>query len=148
MQQRSGSHTVFQLQVRLVFCTKSRYRVLRGEVQECCRDLIRQVCDGLNIGILKGVVSADHVHLHWAVAQPRSYRPKHSVSEIVRRLKGRSARKLLQEYPSLKQRYWGGHFWGIGYGAWSTGEITEEIVNESLEHHRHGPNGPENFILE
>jgi putative transposase len=39
------------------------------------------------------------------------------VSEIVRRLKGRSARKLLQEYPHLKKRYWGGHFWGIGYGS-------------------------------
>ena len=153
MKQRSGSHTVFQLQVHVVFCTKYRYRVLRGEVQERCRDLIRQVCDGLDIRILKGVGSADHVHLHRAEDQPSSYRPKHSVSEIVRRLKGRSARKLLQEYPSLKQRYCGGlaisrRLWGIGYGAWSTGEITEEVINAYLEHHRHRPNGPENFILE
>lgn len=156
MKQRRGSHSVYQLQVHLVFCTKYRYRVLRGEIgdgtspQERCRDLIRQVCDGLDVRIIKGVVSADwrcsiaFVHLHL------SYPAKHSVSEIVRRLKGRSARKLLQEYPSLKKRYWGGHFWGIGYGAWSTGEITDQIVNEYLEHHRHGerPNGPENFILE
>ena len=144
MKQRRGSHSVYQLQVHLVFCTKYRYRVLRGEIQERCRDLIRQVCDGLDIRIIKGVVSAEHVHLHL------SYPAKHAVSEIVRRIKGRSARKLLQEYPSLRKRYWSGHFWGIGYGAWSTGAITEEIVNEYLEHHRHeeGPNGPENFILE
>ena len=118
--------------------------MLRGEVQERCRDLIRQVCDGLDIRILKGVVSNDHVHLHL------SYRPKHSVSEIMRRIKGRSARKLLEEYPSLKKRYWSGSFWGIGYGAWSTGEITEEIVREYLEHHRHRerPNDPGDFILE
>jgi putative transposase len=128
----------------VVFCTKYRYRVLRGEVQERCRDLIRQVCDGLDVRILKGVVSTDHVHLHL------SYPPKHSVSEIMRRIKGRSARKLLAEYPTLKQRYWGGHFWGIGYGAWSTGEITEAIVQEYLEHHRHRerPNDPGDFILE
>lgn len=144
MKQRRGSHSVYQLQVHVVFCTKYRYRVLRGEVQERCRDLIRQVCDALDIRIIKGVVSSDHVHLHM------SYRPKHSVSEIMRRIKGRSARKLLQEYPTLRKRYWGGHFWGIGYGAWSTGEITEEIVNEYLERHRdrNRPNGPENFILE
>jgi len=144
MKQRQGSHSVFQLQVHLVFCTKYRYRVLRGEVQERCRDLIRQVCDALDVRIIKGVVSGDHVHLHI------SYSPKHSVSEIVRRIKGRTARKLLQEHPALKKRYWGGHFWGVGYGAWSTGEITEEIVNEYLEHHRdrERPNGPENFILE
>ena len=144
MKQRQGPHSVYQLQVHLVFCTKYRYRVLRGEVQVRCRDLIRQVCDALDVRIIKGVISSDHVHLHL------SYPPKHSVSEIVRRIKGRSARKLLQEYPTLKKRYRGGHFWGIGYGAWSTGEITDAIVNEYLEHHRERerPNDPENFILE
>jgi putative transposase len=144
VKQRHGSHTVYQLQVHVVFCTKYRYRVLRGEIQERCRDLIRQVCDRLDVRILKGVVSADHVQLHL------SYRPQHALSEIVRRIKGRSARRLLEEYPTLKKRYWGGHFWGIGYGAWSTGEITEEIVNAYLEHHRHGdrPNDPGDFILE
>ena len=144
MKQRQGTHSVYQLQVHLVFCTKYRYRVLRGEIQVRCRDLIRQVCDALDVRIIKGVISSDHVHLHL------SYPPKHSVSEIVRRIKGRSARKLLQEYPTLKKRYRGGHFWGIGYGAWSTGEITDEIVNEYLEHHRERerPNDPENFILE
>jgi len=144
VKQRQGPHSVYQLQVHLVFCTKYRYRVLRGEIQVRCRDLIRQVCDALDVRIIKGVISSDHVHLHL------SYPPKHSVSEIVRRIKGRSARKLLQEYPTLKKRYRGGHFWGIGYGAWSTGEITDEIVNEYLEHHRERerPNDPENFILE
>lgn len=142
MKQRRGSHSVYILQIHLVFCTKYRYRVLRGDVQERCRDLIRQVCDALDVRILKGVVSADHVHLHL------SYPAKLSVSDLVRRLKGRTARKLLQEYPTLKKRYWGGHFWGIGYGAWSTGEITAELVNEYLDHHRERPNGPENFILE
>jgi len=38
--------------------------VLKGEVQLQCRDLIRQICDSLDVRILKGVVSKDHVHLH------------------------------------------------------------------------------------
>ncbi len=144
MQQRRSSHSVYALQVHLVFSTKYRYKVLRGELQERCRDLIVQTCDALDVRILKGVVSADHVHLHV------SYPTRLAVSDLVRRIKGRSARKLLAEYPTLKKRYWGGHFWGIGYGAWSTGEITDQIVQEYLEHHRHqgGPNGRENFILE
>lgn len=144
MKQRRGSHSVYLLQAHLVFCTKYRYRVRRGEVQERCRDLIRQVCDALDVHIIKGVVSADHIHLHV------SYPAKLSVSDLMRRIKGRSARKLLQAYPSLRQRYWGGHFWGIGYGAWSTGEITDALVNEYLEHHRsrERPNDPGDFILE
>jgi len=55
---------------------------------------------------------------------------------------------LLQEYSELKKFNWGGHFWAIGYGALSSGNITDEMVNNYLEHHRDNPNGDENFILE
>lgn len=107
-----------------------------------CRELIRQTCNTLDIRILKGVVSKDHIHLHL------SYPPSISVSDIVKRLKGRSAREMLSEYTELKKRYWGGHLWGIGYGAWSAGNITDEMIDEYLEHHRDAPNSDENFILE
>ena len=139
---RKGSHSVHQLHVHLVWSTKYRYEVLRGDIQVRCRDLIRQTCDTLDIQILKGVASKDHVHLHL------SYPPKLSISEMVKRLKGRSAKLLLSEYTELKKRYWGGHLWGIGYGAWSTGNITDEMIQEYLNHHRDGPNSDQNFILE
>ena len=87
-------------------------------------------------------MSKDHVHLHL------SYPPKLSVSDIMKRLKGRSAKILLLEYSELKKRYWGGHLWGIGYGAWSTGNITDEMLQQYLDHHKDGPNSDKNFILE
>ena len=139
---RKGSHSIHQLHVHLVWSTKYRYEVLRGDIQVRCRDIIRQTCDSLDIQILKGVVSKDHVHLHL------SYPPKLSVSDILKRLKGRSAKLLLSEYTELKKRYWGGHLWGIGYGSWSTGNITDEMIQEYLNHHKEGPNGDKNFILE
>jgi len=139
---RKGSHSIHQLHVHLVWSTKYRYEVLRGDIQIRCRDLIRQTCDTLDIQILKGVVSKDHVHLHL------SYPPKLSISDILKRLKGRSAKILLLEYSELKKRYWGGHLWGIGYGAWSTGNITDEMIQEYLNHHKEGPNSDQNFILE
>ena len=63
-QQRSSSHSVHQLQVHLVWITKYRYHVLQGEVQLRCRELIQQTCNALDVQILKGVVSKDHIHLH------------------------------------------------------------------------------------
>ena len=139
---RKGSHSIYQMHVHVVWSTKYRYDVLRGDIQVRCRDLIRQTCDSLDVQILKGVVSKDHVHLHL------SYPPKLSVSEILKRLKGRSAKMLLMEYTELKKRYWGGHLWGIGYGAWSTGNITDEMIQDYLNHHKDGPNSDQNFILE
>ena len=51
--------------------------------------------------------------------------------------------------PSIHSRYLGRHFWAVGYGAWSTGNITEEAVRQYLEHHRHPSNQEsDRFILE
>ena len=131
---RSGNHTISQLQVHIVWVTKYRYHVLKGDVQKRCRDLIVQVCDAEDIRILKGVVSKDHVHMHI------EYPPSMSVSDIVKKLKGRTSRKLQMEFKELSKRYWGKHFWAIGYGAWSTGNMSDELVNEYLEHHRNPSN--------
>ena len=142
-EQRSNGHTVSRLTVHLVWSTKYRYGVLQGDIKIRCRTLLMQICDAEDAEILKGVVSSDHVHMHV------SYWPSSSVSDLVKKLKGRSSRKLQQEFPELKQRYWGRHFWAIGFGCWSTGNITDEMVNEYLEHHRRpdDTNG-NNFIIE
>ena len=115
---------------------------MRGGAQERCRELLKQSCDANDFKILKGVVSAEHVHLHLL------YPPKISVSEIARKLKGRSAYKLLKEFPSLKKRYYGGHFWSVGFGAWSSGNITDKMIDEYLDHHKPNPNSNDNFFLE
>ena len=61
---RSGSHTKTRLTVHIVWSTKYRYHVLTGAVKPRCRELIIQDCESLDINILKGVVSTDHIHMH------------------------------------------------------------------------------------
>jgi putative transposase len=140
---RRMSHSVSNLSVHLVWVTKYRYPVLQGDVQQRTRDLIIQICNSENIQILKGVVSKDHVHIHV------EYPPSVSVSVLVKKLKGRTSRILQVEFPALKKKYWGQHFWAVGYGAWSTGQITDEMVQEYLEHHREQPNTEKgNWIFE
>ena len=139
---RRGNHTITRLTVHIVWTTKYRYHVLKGDIQKRCRELIIQICDAEDIRILKGAVSKDHVHMLI------EYPPSKPVSEIVRRLKGRTSRMLQREYPELEKRYWGKHFWSIGYGAWSAGNITEEMVEEYLEHHRQPSNNDtDTFML-
>ena len=92
---RVGSHTVSWLTAHIVWVTKYRYKVLDGDIQKRCRDLVKQICDVEDIKILKGVVSKDHVHIHI------EYRPSLNISDIVKRLKGRTSRRLQEEYPEL-----------------------------------------------
>ena len=140
---RKSSHSVSKLSVHLVWVTKYRFHVQQGDIQQRTRDLIIQICNSENVQILKGVVSKDHVHIHV------EYPPSLSVSSLVKKLKGRTSRLLQVEFPQLKQKYWGRHFWAVGYGAWSTGQITDEMVQEYLEHHREKPNTEKgNWIFE
>jgi putative transposase len=140
---RKGSHTVSRLTCHIVWVTKYRFKVLKGDVQKRCRELLIQICEAEGIEILKGVVSSDHIHMDI------EYAPKQNISSILKSLKGRTSRKLQMEFPELKNRYWGQHFWASGYGVWSTGNITDEMVNEYLEHHRRKDGDDNsNFILE
>ena len=143
MENRIGSHTTSSLSAHIIWCTKYRYKILDGDVQIRCRDLLVQICNSEDVKILKGVVSKDHVHMHI------EYPPRLSIRDIVKRLKGRSSRILQMEFPHIKKRYWGKHFWAIGYGVWSTGAITDEMVQEYLEHHKDDSNKDYgNMILE
>ena len=141
---RHGSHNVSLLSAHIVWVTKYRFHVLKGDVQQRCRDLIVQICNTENVVIQKGVVSKDHVHIHI------EYPPSLSISVLVKKLKGRTSHLIQKEFPELQKRYWGRHFWSVGYGVWSTGNITDEAVQQYLEHHNEDrPNKPtENWILE
>lgn len=67
-----------------------------------------------------------------------------SPSEIMRRIKGRTSTKLFEEFPKLKKRYWGRHFWARGYFGVTVGQATEEMTKEYLEHHSE-PNPDDDF---
>ncbi len=141
MEYRYGSHTVYNIEYHFVWVTKYRYKVLKGDVGLRVRELVRQTCEIFEIRIIKGVVSHDHVHLF--VSAPPSLAP----SEIMRRIKGRAARKLFEEFPLLKKRYWGRHFWARGYFCVTSGNVTDEMIKTYLEHHFE-PNPDDNFKTE
>ena len=127
MSYRKTAHSVYDLKYHIVWITKYRKPILRGRIGKRVRELIQQTCASLDVYIEKGHVAKDHVHL--LVSVP----PNLSVSELVKRLKGRSSRKMLQEYGELRQEFWGRHMWARGYFVASTGNVTDEIVAEYIE---------------
>ena len=129
MEYRYGSHTVFNIEYHFVWVTKYRYKVMTEEVALRVRELVRQTCESFEIQIIKGVVSKDHVHIF--VSAP----PTMSPSEIMRRIKGRTSSKLFADYPHLRKKFWGRHFWARGYFCASSGNVTDEIIKTYLEHH-------------
>ena len=129
MDYRRGSHTKYKIEYHFVWVTKYRYQVLQGDLALRIRELVRQVCEVFEIQILRGVVSKDHVHI--LVSAP----PEIAPSEIMRRIKGRTSSKVFEEFPLIKKRYWGRHFWARGYFCVTAGELSKEMIQEYLAHH-------------
>ena len=139
-----GSHTVFYHRFHIVWITKYRYRVLSGNLRLRAREIIGQAAEGLGVKIINGVLSADHVHIFAEIP------PHLSVSEFVKVVKGRSSRKIQMEFPDIRKKYWGCHFWARGYFSSTSGNITDDIINNYINHHSdaHQSDNVSNISLE
>jgi putative transposase len=127
---RHSAHATFDLKYHVIWITKYRYKVLRGRIAERARDLIRQVCEAREVVIVRGAVSPDHIHM--LLSAP----PHLSPSKLVQYIKGRSSRKLQEEFPELRKRYWGQHLWARGYFCATVGAVDEQMVKAYIENQK------------
>ena len=134
-----SSHSVHDIKYHIVWVTKYRYQVLRGAIGHRARDLIREICMSREVTIVRGSVSPDHVHL--LVGAP----PKLAPAKIVQYVKGRSSRKLQEEFEELRKRYWGQHLWARGYFCATVGAVDEETIKRYIEEQKWGDDGGDGF---
>ena len=138
---KTSGHAIYDIQYHLVWCTKYRYPVLRGEIGERCRDLLRQIAMAREVTIIRGSLAPDHIHM--LVAAPPGIAP----SKLVQYLKGRSSRKLQMEYDRLRKRYWGQHLWARGYFCATVGTVTAEMIKRYIEEQKWQDDGGKGFKI-
>ena len=125
-----SAHAVWDIKYHLVWITKYRYKMLRGDVAERARELIRQICAAREVQIIRGAVSPDHIHI--LVVAP----PQLAPAKLVQFIKGRSSRLLQQEFPALRKKYWGQHLWARGYFCATVGAVDEKTVMAYIENQK------------
>ena len=124
---KKSSHCTYDIKYHLVWITKYRKPVLTGKIALRTRELIRKVCQTNEVEILTGYVGKDHIHLLVSV-------PPHLLaSRLVQYIKGNSSRKLQMEYKELNKEFGGQHLWARGYFVASSGNVTDEIIQEYIQ---------------
>ena len=68
-------------------------------------------------------------HIHMLISIPASL----SAAKVMQYLKGRTSKKLQEEFPKLKKQFWGQHLWATGYFCRSVGSVTNEIIKDYIE---------------
>ena len=82
-----------------------------------------------DVHIVNGILSADHIHIFASIP------PHISVSDFVKKAKERSSKKIQEEFPEIRKKYWGRHFWAREYFSSTSGNVTDEIVNAYINNH-------------
>jgi putative transposase len=121
----SLSHTRWDCSYHIIFIPKYRRKIFFKDIRKEVGDILRKLCEYKNVELVKGSISADHVHIYVKIP------PKLSVSEFMGYLKGKSALMVFDRFPQMKQGS-GRHLWAKGYYV-STVGINKDVIREYIQ---------------
>ncbi len=131
---RKLQHTEWDCKYHVVFIPKYRRKVLYGKIREHLGDVFRRLARQKECEIEEGHLVADHVHMMIAIP------PKHSVSQVVGYIKGKSAIHIARQFGGQRRNFTGQHFWARGYFVSTVGRdeevIRQYIRNQEIEDQR------------
>lgn len=131
---RTGRTCTFKLYYHLVFVPKYRRDVFTSAMLIRLDEVYRETCMQMGGELLEFSGEEDHVHL-LAVCPP-----KHSLSNFIGKLKGKSAYVLRKEFPlEVKKKLWGEQFWSPSYCVVSCGGAPLEIISQYIKDQRRPP---------
>jgi REP-associated tyrosine transposase len=128
---RHGSHTTFSIHLPIVWITTYRHKVLRGEVAERGRAIVREEGRQSGVDILQGPIALAHGHVMLSLPPPVTIR------RLIQRMQGQSADRLLAAFPQMQKRFWGRHGWARGSCCGSSGTGTDEVIKASMAPQSH-----------
>lgn len=116
----SLSHTKWECKYHVVFIPKYRRKSMYKEVRQYLGQLFHDLAHQKECRIEEGHLCSDHVHMLISIP------PKHSVSQVVGFIKGKSAISIARTYGGKRRNFVGEHFWARGYYVSTVGR--EEVV--------------------
>jgi putative transposase len=103
---------------------------LYGQIEQDLQNLLRKIAEDKGITIMEMESDKDHIHLLI------DCKPQHYIPDIVKALKGVSARQMFKMHPELKKRLWGGHLWNPSYFVATVSENTEEQIRRYIQNQK------------
>ena len=121
-----GRRCVYSLQYHIVWCVKYRRKVIVGALETALKGHLTKFATDNEMSIIQMEAEGDHIHLLIECS------PQHYIPDLIKGMKGVSARFLFKEFPHLKQSLWGGHLWNPSYFIATVSEQTEEQIKQYI----------------
>ncbi len=123
---RKLQHTEWDCKYHVIFIPKYRRKVLYGTIREHLGEIFRRLARQKECEIEEGHLVADHVHMMISIP------PKHSVSQVVGYIKGKSAIHIARQFSGRRRNFTGHHFWARGYFVSTVGR-DEEVIRQYIQ---------------
>lgn len=131
MEVTHGRGYVYSIQYHIVWCVKYRHKIITEEIEERLISILNKIADDNNFQILECNADKDHIHLLINCS------PQHYIPDMIKALKGVSARLLMKEFgEELKKKLWGGHLWNPSYFVATVSENTEEQIRKYIQNQK------------
>jgi putative transposase len=122
----SLNHTMWECKYHVVFIPKCRRKVLYGQLRVHLGEVFRKLAGQKDSRVEEGHLMPDHVHTLLSIP------PKHSVSQVVGFIKGKSAIHLARTYGERKRNFVGQHFWARGFFVSTVGR-DEAVIRQYIQ---------------
>ena len=124
---RLSAHGAYHHQFHIVWITKYRRKILKGELKEFVAEQMHLIEEyHPDIEIEHFSIQEDHVHM--VIIIP----PKYAISDIVGKIKANTSREVRRQFQYVKKIYWRNEFWSPGFFS-STIGINEEVIKRYVE---------------
>jgi putative transposase len=131
MEVKSGRGYVYSIQYHIVWCVKYRHKIITPTIEKSLIEILQKIANDNNFSIIEVNTDLDHVHLLIDCS------PQHYIPNIIKALKGVSARLLMKEFgDELKKKLWGGHLWNPSYFVATVSENTEEQIRKYIKNQK------------
>lgn len=128
METRKTRHSTYQIAYHIVWCTKYRNKVIKGQYEAALVRELLAACNTYGWDVEELNTMPDHVHLMVSAD------PSTAPVEIAKTLKSITAAKIFAEFPDLKKkRFWGSGLWSNSTFYGTVGIASENVIRKYIQ---------------
>ena len=107
---KKGRGYVYSLEYHIVWCVKYRQEILFGNLKEDLTEILKNIAKDNDFEIIEINIDKDYIHMLVSLS------PQHYIPNIMKALKGVSARLIFKKYKDdLKDKLWSKNLWNPSY---------------------------------
>lgn len=128
MEVTHGRGYVYAIEYHIVWCVKYRHKIITDTIETRLVEILKNIAKENRFQIIECNMDQDHIHLLVSCS------PQHYIPDMMKALKGVSARLLMKEFgEELRKKLWDGHLWNPSYFVSTVSEQTEEEIKKYIQ---------------